>query len=424
MRAIVRAPGAHGLPGTFRPMRLRAADGSELWLGYGMNVHPGGCARTTRLAIESTVLPLRDRLGVRGPFGLAVRWSAAGVRRLRDDACERDALRDLLTRHHLRVFTGNAFVYGEFHGAPLKDAVYRPPWSDPRRVEYTRDFAAVLMGLAEPGTHLSLSTLPCSWKGWGGDGSEVVAAARGLAAFVRSLPELEDRTGVRLRLGIEPEPGCTLETTEETLAFFRGPLAQALGREESWRERVGVCFDVCHQAVAWEDVEASLAAFAAHGVRVVKLQASCALELPDPTDPAGRASLAAFDEPVYLHQVAARDAQGVHRAPDLGPVLADPAWRGRGAWRSHFHVPVFRARATGPLRTTQAELARALRVAGGGGLTSHVEIETYTWDVLPSAERDAGSGFDLVEALAREYEWVLGVLAEAGARPWDARSEP
>ncbi len=35
----------------------------------------------------------------------------------------------------------------------------------------------------------------------------------------------------------------------------------------------------------------------------------------------------------------------------------------------------------------------------------HLEIETYTWDVLP-AELKASA----VESIAREYEWALGVL--------------
>ena len=51
-------------------MRLATPAGSELWLAYCMNVHPGGTLATTEAAIEDTVLPLRERLGVRGPFDL------------------------------------------------------------------------------------------------------------------------------------------------------------------------------------------------------------------------------------------------------------------------------------------------------------------------------------------------------------------
>ena len=406
-------------------MRLMTADGRELWLGYGMNVHAGSDVRTTLDAIRSTVLPLKARLGVHGPFGLAVRWSAAGLE-AREDL---ETLRGLSRDHDLRVFTGNAFVHGDFHGRPLKDAVYRPAWgeavaggTDPRR-RYTETFAAALARLAGPGSTVSLSTSPCAWKGWGraGESERLGRFAAQLRQVATALRALEDDCGVHVELGLEPEPGCTIETTAEMLAFARGPLAAALDAAGTdLGPYLGVCYDVCHQAVEWEDVQTNLRALRAAGLRIVKLQASCALELPDPADASARAALARFDEPVYLHQVGARDADGrVHVAEDLGQVLQDPAWHARGPWRSHFHVPVFRREVAGGLRTTQPDLERALRLVAREDITRHIEIETYTWDVLPDAEKFAGSGFDLVAALEREMRWVLGILAEEGTHPLD-----
>ncbi len=403
-------------------MRLTDADGRTLWLAYGMNVHPGGDAAATHAAIHSTVLPLRERLGVSGPFGLAVRWSAAGVADLQRQPGRLDALADLLRERDLHVFSGNAFVHGEFHGRPLKDEVYRPSWTEVARAAYTQGFARVLSKLPFEGERISLSTSPLAWKGWGGGEEEQRACARNLVSVAKGLLHTSRETGRHITLGLEPEPGCTLETTREIRAFFAGPLAEALVDAEELKAHLGVCYDVCHQAVEWEDAVANLAALVADGIPIAKLQASCALELPDPTDPAGRAALARFDEPVYLHQVGARDGDGtLHVAQDLGEVLDDPVWQARGPWRSHFHVPVFRHEAVAPLRTTQPDLEHALQVAARTGLTDHIEIETYTWDVLPDEERRAGSGFDLVEALAREYEWVLGVLAGEGVRPEGAK---
>jgi len=405
--------------GTFRAMRLQTADGRTLWLGYGMNVHPGGDARTTIDAIHSTVLPLKERLAVPGPLGLAVRWSASGVGALADETVFAP-LHDLLGEHDLHVFTGNAFVHGDFHGRPLKDAVYRPAWSEQARTDYTVAFAEVLAALNEPGASVSLSTSPCAWRGWGGGAQEEEACAEQMADCARRLRRLEEASGVRVRLAIEPEPRCTLETTAELRAFFAGPLEQALAGDADLRTYLGACYDVCHQAVVHEDARESLGALVGDGIAIPKLQASCALELADPSDADGRAALARFDEPVYLHQVGAPDAAGrVHMAEDLGAVLADEtgAWRGRAPWRVHFHVPVFRAEATPPLRTTRAELEAALRYVAQEDVTDQIEIETYTWDVLPDAEKAAGSGRDLVEALAREYEWVLGILREEGVTP-------
>lgn len=408
-------------------MRLRARDGSELWLAYCMNVHPGGTVAATLDAIETTVLPLRERLRHVGPFGLGLRFSEAGledkesvwraVRRLQSACLEQD----------LVPFTGNAFVLGDFHGRPVKEGVYAPPWSDPLRLAYTNRFANTLGLLGSGSAHapgaLSLSTAPLTWRAWDPERMSEEDAARALAACAERLRSVSEMTVAPLRLALEPEPGCAIQTVEEAIAFFQGPLAEALADyAPEARDHVGLCYDVCHQAVVHEDPDAGLDALAAAGIRIVKVQASCALELDDPEDEAARAALAAFDEPVYLHQVGARDAEGgLHVAADLPAALADPAWRALRPWRVHFHVPVFRERAASALRTTRPFLERVLTRVAAGGVTDHLEIETYTWDVLPAVEREDGAGSDLVEALAKEYESVLATLEAHGARRGEER---
>lgn len=397
-------------------MRLIGPDGRELWLAYGMNVHPGGTAAAFEDAIETTVRPLRERLGITGPMGLAVRFNQAAIQGLARDPDEVARLRALLEAESLVPFTGNAFVLGAFDGASIKDAVYRPPWSDPDRTAYTLEFARVLAALS-PETEISLSTAPGSWRAWDEAAGAEQERAVQIATCAAGLRRLHEETGTRVRLGLEPEPRCTIETTEELIVFFTGPLARVL--TDDARPYVGACFDVCHQSVMHEDVPAVLGALAAADVPVVKLQASCALEVPDPEDATARAALAHFDEPVYLHQLAAPDVDGVvHASADLAPVLADTSgtWAARKPWRVHFHVPVFRDEAIPPLRTTRPDLERAVAGVVESGQTGHIEVETYTWDVLPEAERAAGSGFDLVEALAREYESVLGMLESHGVR--------
>ena len=53
-----------------------------------------------------------------------------------------------------------------------------------------------------------------------------------------------------------------------------------------------MCYDVCHQAVEFEDVAASVRALDAAGVRINKVHISCALQLDDPARNAeGRAAL-------------------------------------------------------------------------------------------------------------------------------------
>jgi hypothetical protein len=400
-------------------MRLLTAAGTELWLAYGMNVHPGGTVASTEEAIRTTVLPLKARLRARGPFGVALRLGAEAVTGLAEDERECARLRGVLDDHRLVPFTANGFVAGSFHGRRLKDEVYRPSWHEAARVEYTLALAEVMAALRGSGHTVSISTAPGSWRAWEEGRRAAKDRAHNLVACARRLMALEERTGTRVLLGLEAEPRCTIETTRELLTFFQGPLRTAFGRDRLAARHLGACFDVCHHAVMHEDLEGSLALLEAAGVPVVKVQASSALEVPDPRDPAAMAALRSFAEPVYLHQVAARDPAGArHVAEDLPQVLGDAQgpWMDLRPWRVHFHVPVFRETLVPPLRTTQPDLRRVLALVAKGGVTEHLEIETYSFGVLPEAERTAGSGRDLVDALAREYEWVLSVLEGAGAK--------
>ncbi|MEZ6007382.1 MAG: metabolite traffic protein EboE [Planctomycetota bacterium] len=395
-------------------MLLRAASGRRLLLGYGMNVHAGGDVATWERALAETVAPLRRRLGARGPFGLAVRLDAAGAHELVEDAPRRAAL---VARHQaegLLPFTGNAFVAGRFHGGRVKDAVYAPTWGTPERTAYTLEFARALAAFHGPGAQLSLSTAPGPWKGWRDDVPPPAARAAALAETAEGLRRLEEETGVRVRLGLEPEPGCDPETTDETLAWFRGPLDAAWARAPEARPYVGVCYDVCHQAVLHEDVAAGLEALLDEGIPVVKVQLSVAVELRDPADEAAREALAGFDEGTWLHQVAAPTADGVHFAPDLDVALADPQLAREQPWRVHFHVPVDRQRLAGGLATTAPALEAALDVVARREEIEHLEIETYSFGALPPADRPDGPDGPLVEGLLGEFRHVLDGLARRG----------
>jgi hypothetical protein len=400
-------------------MLLWTDRGTPLWLAYGMNVHPGGDEDALERAIRTTVLPLRDRLGATGPFGVSLRFDGAAVDRLGADDARLVRLRGLLAGHGLVPFTANGFVVGTFHGGVLKDEVYRPSWRDRERVAYTNGLAGVMAALRGPGEVVSVSTLPGSYRGWEEGVRVREDCARNYVRTARHLEEIEKETGTRVLLAIEAEPRCTIETTAETVAFFQGPLAEALGRDSGALRHLGVCFDVCHQSVVHEDVVASLGLLRSARIPVFKLQASCALEVPDPRDPAAIRALGAFAEPTYLHQVGALEADGSLRvADDLARLLerpGDPLF-GRRPWRVHFHVPVFRETSVPPLWTTRPDLDRALEHVARDGGVEHLEIETYTWDVLPDAERRAGSGSDLVDSLEREYRHVLSVLERSGVR--------
>lgn len=396
-------------------MQLENDQGRRVWLAYAMNVHPGGDARALLCALDHTVGPLRERLALRGPMGLALRLSARGVDELLADRSLARQVQERFALEQLVPFTGNAFVHGAFHEPGVKASVYAPPWGTPERTRYTLSFARLLASWHPAGAEVSLSSAPGSWRAWpeaaGGERQRAQAVAQCAAA----LCDLRASTGVSVRLGLEPEPGCTLDMTEDVLAFFAGALASALSDKPGAAEHVGLCYDVCHQAVMHEDGPAALGRLREAGIQIVKLQASSALEVPDPSDPLARTALAQFDDPVYLHQVSVpMPGRRPQVVAELGQALQRTDLFERRPWRVHFHVPVDRQSATAPLATTRLELERTLTAALVLESSSHVEIETYTWDVLPAAER---ADFDLVEALAREYEWTLGVAGRAGYRP-------
>ncbi|NRQ37242.1 metabolite traffic protein EboE [Nonomuraea sp. NN258] len=367
-------------------MRFGHADGSIVHLAYCTNVHPaedlpgihaqlaGPCARVRALLGA-------ERLGV----GL---WLSRGVAAtLAADAAELAGLRTALDRLGLEVVTLNGFPYQGFQQEVVKYRVYEPDWGTPERLRYTLDLADVLAGLlpADVGEG-TISTLPLTWRtAWSPD--TAVAVSQQLAALAAGLRERAERTGKVIRVGFEPEPGCVVETTGQARALL--PLGVA------GHELLGVCLDACHLAVGFEEPPDLT-------LPIVKLQASCALESP----PGAQAELARFDERRFLHQT--RSASGF--TDDLGEALAG-ALPAEETWRVHFHLPLH-AELPPPLTTTRGYLRRLLAalLAGPAPLTRHVEVETYTWSVMPGERRD------VAECVAAELDWTRRELVALGLK--------
>ncbi|QDT17469.1 metabolite traffic protein EboE [Alienimonas californiensis] len=384
---------------------------------YCTNVHPGRSVAEVLDGLEQFAVPVRDRLAAAGAGPLAVGlWFAAPVAEvLTEDAGALARIAAFLRERDLTCYTLNAFPFGDFHRDAVKADVYLPDWTDPLRLAYTGRCAALLAALLPEGREGSVSTLPL---GSALNGELPADFERRcidhLLALARELDELHDRTGRVVRLAIEPEPFCVLETTAETIAFFDRlrTAADEAGCGAAARTHLGVCYDVCHQAVEFEAAAEVVAAFEAADVRINKVQLSCAVELPDPADADARAALVRYAEPRYLHQTFAAvrdgDSWAVRgRAADIAPEFADaapPEFFAADAWRTHFHVPISRTD-LGPLNTTRPELAAALSAVAGLPYAPHLEVETYTWPVLPGAtptpeEQIEGIAAELLAAAA------------------------
>jgi hypothetical protein len=384
-------------------------------LTYCSNIHAGESWADVRDALASALPKVRRHLGAPGPLAIGLRLSARAAEELAQPA----ALAGFLTFMRdgdYYVPTINGFPFGAFHRSRVKENVYLPDWRDRRRLAYTNRLAGLLAallkdrGLAEG----SISTAPGAFKGHMHNDGDAAAIASSILEHASFLARLRDTTGVTIVLAIEPEPECFIETTAEAVDFFtrflfngeflRSQSPSSLTVEQV-RRHVGVCFDACHMAVEFEDHAASLAALDQAAIRVPKFQISSALQVRDAAaGSAGRRALERFAEDTYLHQVVSRSERGLVRYVDLPEALAD-ASPGRSEWRVHFHVPVL-LRTLGDLETTQPDLEAVLDLVKTRTDAPCLEVETYTWDVLPAEYRTA----ELSEAIARELSWTRARL--------------
>ncbi len=392
-------------------------------LSYSTLVHPGDTWEAMRSSLGTYLPRVKARVSPDAPFGVSLRLAAASARTLAGDTEERARLREFLAAHDLYVYTVNAFVYGDFKDTVVKERVYEPDWRTAERVRYTIDVADVLAELAPEGVSPSIQTPPLAFKTALADPGALDLITEYIRDVVAHLVDLERDTGVTVTLAIEPEPHCVLETTGETIAYFEerlygGAAVREFARRAdlalseahaALRRHVGVVYDVCHQAVEYEEPRDALQQLLDAGIPVLKLQLAAALRVPEVTD-AEVERLRQFAESIYLTQTVERRNGQVTRYLNLEDALA--AWEsdpGPREWRTHFHVPVFLAE-LGETQTTRDAIEQALAVHRATPQSRQLEIETYTWDVLPDEFKTG----DIVDYVSRELEWVRSQLVPVG----------
>lgn len=394
-------------------------------LTYCLNVHPGEDWDTNFDAIKKHALEIRRRVAYGKPFGLGMRlsWFAA------NELIKPERLTEFkknLKKHDLYVFTINGFPYGQFHGTAVKQSVYDPDWQTDERVVYTNLLADILAELLPDGVMGSISTVP---GGYGGNlkaetlkteklksetlysSANLDTIAENVARCAEYFAELENKTGRRVVLAMEPEPDCLFDSTDSTIAFFGDMLSKSDSMQQlgfDWSRYIGVCLDTCHMSVVFDDPTESLQRLLDSGITVAKVQISSALRAA--TGSATAEHLAEFAENVYLHQVRLRRADGsIVSYPDLTEeALKSIAEEQDGEVRVHMHVPLY-FEESGTLRSTSKDLTKQFfkKVATAG--ISHLEIETYTFNVLPAEL----SNIPIEDSIEREFEVATGMLANA-----------
>ncbi|HEY7333235.1 MAG TPA: metabolite traffic protein EboE [Bryobacteraceae bacterium] len=389
-------------------------------LSYSTLVHPGDNWELMSHSLRTYVPQVKARVSPNQPFGLSLRLAAPSAEALVKDKAARDDLKRFLAENDMYLYTVNAFPYGAFKDTIVKEQVYEPDWRSEERTQYTINVADILADVAPEGIAPSIQSAPLGFKPRV-TGPDVVASyTEHVLRVIAHLVGIEARTGKTVTLALEPEPHCFLETTDETIDYFSKhlysgrsaerlakiaaiPVSDAIG---ALRRHLGVVFDIGHQAVGFEDIPVSLQKLVDAGIPILKLQEVAAMHMPQVTDETVEA-LQRFAKTVYLSQTVEKKNGKITKFLNLEDAFAartkDPGPR---EWRTHFHVPVFLDDLGGKFGTTRFALEAALKMHKEKPLSGQLEIETYTWDVLPDHLKTG----DIVDYVCREIEWVRGQL--------------
>lgn len=382
-------------------------------IGYCTNVHAGRTLAETLAQIDRHAVAVRREVAPVGWLNIGLWLSAAAAAEL-DTPAAVETLRNWLESRRLRIFTMNGFPYGDFHGDVVKHAVYEPSWSDPDRLEYTLRLARLLVALVDEDGEAGISTLPLGWPAPPCKPVDLSAAVAQLRTAAVALDRIEADTGTLIHLDIEPEPGCILSTSSDLCRFFLDRLLLGVCEPEERiiRRHIRVCHDICHAAVMFEPQDKVMTRYDAAGIAVGKVQVSSAIDVHLPADESLRqpliGALRPFAEDRYLHQTSTRGGSQAFFFEDLPAALRRRASGGEENWRVHYHVPISTA-TIGMLSTTQSEVLECLRLLAHREVCD-LEVETYTWEVLPPAVRPDS----IAEGISGEMMWLRSELDRLG----------
>jgi hypothetical protein len=392
-------------------------------LTYCTNIYAGETWAEHFDALKQSFPDIKQQLSHNTPMGIGLRLSnLASIEILQDDNLLQ--FKQWLQSNEGYVFTMNGFPYGSFHNSIVKDQVHAPDWTTADRTDYTIRIFNILAQLLPEGMAGGISTSPLSYKYWFKTAGTLEAAkteaTQNILKVAAELYKIKQKTGITLHLDIEPEPDGILETGREFInwfeeillpqgiAFFNNEFRLSTETaQQIIKEHINLCYDVCHFAIGYEPHELIINELAQKGIKVGKIQISAALKATFGTSANDKQLILSefkkFNEPTYLHQVIARLADGkLLRYTDLPEALA--ATDNPQEWRAHFHVPVFLEN-FGLLQSTQTDIVKVLSIQAQNPFTNHLEVETYTWGVLPDALK-----IPLTQSVIRELEWVRNKL--------------
>ncbi|MDQ6479705.1 metabolite traffic protein EboE [Dyadobacter sp. LHD-138] len=391
-------------------------------LTYCSNIHPGEKWDDHFKALQENIPYIRQQLAPGQPFALGLR--IANEASIELSKPERLAeFKNWLAEQNVYVTVINGFPYGGFHATRVKDDVHTPDWTTADRVEYTKRLFTILSQILPVDTEGGVSTPPLSYRLWWkteeAKRNTIDIATKHILAIIDHLITIEKESGKVMHLHIEPEPDGILDNTVDFVNWYRDDLLpagiaylkekygySAEQGKETVLHYIRLCYDICHAAVAFEEPGDILKRINEVGIKVGRIQVSSALKVDFSKDPQVKyEAIKAFDEPVYLHQVVAQTADGGKKYyPDIPEALADYQEGEQKEWRVHFHVPLFIA-SYGALDSTRDAIVKTLAIHKEKPFAPCLEVETYTWGVLPEdMQKPIG------ESIVREMEWVKGII--------------
>jgi hypothetical protein len=394
-------------------------------LTYCTNIHAGKNWSEDFAALKENFPIIKNAVSPDAPLGLGLRLSNEASLSLMQESSLTE-FKDWLTENSAYVFTMNGFPYGEFHNTVVKEDVHTPDWTTDDRREYTIRLFHILAQLLPAGMEGGISTSPLSYRHWFHTPEELKVAVQtatlNIVTVIKELIHIYQSTGVILHLDIEPEPDGILETGREFIDWFNGEFLD-LGipeLENSFnvsadeakvflQRHLNLCYDVCHFAIGYENHADVLRELQRNDIKVGKIQISAALKgnliVDADSKLALKTAFSNFNEPTYLHQVVALKGDGsVLRYRDLPAALEDFNHPEVAQWRAHFHVPIS-IEEIGVLESTQSDIIDVLNLQKSNPFTNHLEVETYTWEVLPEQIK-----LPITQSISKELQWVLDQL--------------
>ncbi|HEY9362484.1 MAG TPA: metabolite traffic protein EboE [Chitinophagaceae bacterium] len=392
-------------------------------LTYCTNIHAGESWPDHFTALQNHFPSIKNQVSPKKPMGIGLRLSnEASMELIKEENL--NSFKQWLQENNAYVFTMNGFPYGSFHRTRVKENVHAPDWTTEDRVAYTNRLFNILVSLLPGGMDGGVSTNPISYRHWFQTTEKFQAAKKSgtenMIHVVENLIQIHKTTGKILHLDVEPEPDGVLETGDEFIHWFENDLLKTgiplLGKklnvsseeaEELIRQHLRLCYDVCHFAIGYEPHQKVIEQLLQRKIKIGKIQISAALKafIHPENESKIKAAFANFNEPTYLHQVVAKVNDGkLLRYPDLPEAINDNQDDEVREWRAHFHVPVF-AKDFDLLTSTRDEIIEVLTIQKNNPFTQHLEVETYTWEVLPQNLK-----LPIGESICRELKWVQQIL--------------